>query len=180
MIVNYTLIIIFAFMAFEVMETYARLAHKHLWHGFLWSVHSTHHKHHESVFEWNDIFGIFNALVFAPLTIHYHSVFTSEQTMGTASRLGILVGISLCGVSYIIIHDGLYHHRFPCKFLCYIPLFRRTANLHSIHHTKNMGPPFGLWKAHIELEYHKVGMEYRVSKMVYVYLTAFVLVQLLP
>ena len=50
------------FITFFIMEFMAWFTHKYIMHGFLWRLHSDHHKkEHDSWFEKNDTFFIFYA-----------------------------------------------------------------------------------------------------------------------
>ena len=44
------------------MEVVAYLTHKYLMHGWLWSLHESHHVPHDHALEKNDWFGFFFAL----------------------------------------------------------------------------------------------------------------------
>ena len=48
--------------AFAGMELVAYVTHKYVMHGFLWNLHESHHVHHDSWFEKNDLFGVFFAI----------------------------------------------------------------------------------------------------------------------
>ena len=59
-----TIINILAFLGtFIAMEGVAWSNHKYIMHGFLWSLHESHHKPRKGRFELNDFFFVFYASV---------------------------------------------------------------------------------------------------------------------
>ena len=126
-------------------EYLVRYTHGTVYHGqpSLWSsIHSSHHAHQSTLFEANDLLGVANALIFAPLM---QWVFFMPATIGTSVLFGALSGVSMFGVGYILVHDGLHHKRFPVSRLGRIPWLRRVADAHAKHHTSSRGPPFGFF-----------------------------------
>ncbi|XP_020594200.1 beta-carotene 3-hydroxylase 2, chloroplastic-like, partial [Phalaenopsis equestris] len=56
------------------------------------------------------------------------------------------LGITLFGIAYMFVHDGLVHRRFPVGPIANVPYFRRVAAAHQIHHSdKFEGVPYGLF-----------------------------------
>ena len=56
------------------------------------------------------------------------------------------LGITLFGISYMFVHDGLVHRRFPVGPLADVPFFQRVAAAHKLHHAeKYAGVPYGLF-----------------------------------
>ncbi|MGB5356406.1 MAG: beta-carotene hydroxylase, partial [Eudoraea sp.] len=102
-----TLLWILIFLGtFGVMEFMAWFTHKYIMHGFLWSLHSDHHKKdHGSWFERNDAFFIFYAVV--SMTFFY---FASVTTFWYGYPLGF--GIMAYGATYFVVHDIFIHQRF--------------------------------------------------------------------
>ncbi len=93
------------------MEFYARWAHKSLWHDFRpgWNVHRSHHRKHSGVWEANDVFAAMNA---APaILLCAYGFFVSGFL--AAACFGVGVGMTIFGMSYMFVHDGLVHKRFP-------------------------------------------------------------------
>jgi len=139
------------------MEFYARAAHRDLWHGsHLWAVHSTHHQNRkdQDIFEHNDIFGVLNVLVFAPLCC-----FTAmaPPSIGVCGLYGLAVGVSIYGTGYIMVHDGVHHKRFPVGGIKNVSYIKHIAAAHAKHHTLDMGPPFGMFLGPTELAHHEKG-----------------------
>ena len=101
------------------MEFYARWAHKTLWHDFQpgWSIHRSHHRKRIGPFEANDIFAAVNA---APaISLCAYGFFL--QGLVPASCFGAGVGMTIFGMSYMFVHDGLVHKRFPTGSMGKVP-----------------------------------------------------------
>ena len=69
---------------------------------------------------------------------------------------GAGLGITLFGIMYMFVHDGLVHRRFPVGPLAQMPYMKRIAVAHQIHHSeKYQGAPWGMFlgpqvKTHIK------------------------------
>lgn len=116
---------------FSIMEFMAWFTHKYIMHGFLWNLHSDHHKKdHDSWFERNDAFFIFYAII--SMTLFYFGA----NGIWYAYPLGF--GILAYGVAYFVVHDIFIHQRFK--------IFRNAGNryakgvrrAHKMHH-KHLG-----------------------------------------
>ena len=153
------------------MEFYARYAHKHLWHGPWWSMtskyrrewnrpiwllHESHHLPREGAFEANDVFALVNGVpAFALCAFGF---FNPGVFGGLCFGAGL--GITLYGIAYMYVHDGLVHKRFPTGPLGKLPLMRKIAAGHTIHHTEAFeGVPWGLFLGIQELEAVEGGIE---------------------
>jgi len=131
------------------MEFWARWAHRALWHASLWHMHESHHRPREGPFELNDVFAIINAVPAISLLAYgfFHRGFVPGLCFGAG------LGITLFGMAYMFVHDGLVHRRFPVGPIANVPYFRRVAAAHKIHHTdKFEGVPYGLFLGPKELE----------------------------
>ncbi|KAG6426535.1 hypothetical protein SASPL_110760 [Salvia splendens] len=63
------------------------------------------------------------------------------------------LGITVFGIAYMFVHDGLVHRRFPVGPIAEVPYFRKVASAHQLHHTdKFNGVPYGLFLGPKELE----------------------------
>ncbi|MFT5754452.1 MAG: beta-carotene 3-hydroxylase [Flavobacterium sp.] len=134
-------------LTFSLMEFMAWFTHKYVMHGFLWNLHSDHHKKdHNSWFERNDAFFIFYAIV--SITCFYTWSIGSFN-LGLAIGLGILA----YGIAYFFVHDIFIHQRF--KFFKkadnkYAKAVRRAHKMHHKHIGKDKGECFGMlvvpWK----------------------------------
>lgn len=134
------------------MEFWARWAHKALWHASLWNMHESHHRPREGPFELNDVFAIINAV--PAIALMSYGFFHKGLVPGLCFGAGL--GITVFGMAYMFVHDGLVHKRFPVGPIANVPYFRRVAAAHQLHHSdKFNGVPYGLFLGPRELE--KVG-----------------------
>uniref|UniRef100_N1R0N3 beta-carotene 3-hydroxylase n=1 Tax=Aegilops tauschii TaxID=37682 RepID=N1R0N3_AEGTA len=131
------------------MEFWAQWAHKALWHASLWHMHESHHRPRDGPFELNDVFAIINA---GPaIALLAYGFFHRGLIPGLCFGAGL--GITLFGMAYMFVHDGLVHRRFPVGPIADVPYFRRVAAAHKIHHMdKFEGVPYGLFLGPKELE----------------------------
>lgn len=124
------------------MEFWARWAHKALWHASLWHMHESHHRAREGPFELNDVFAITNAV--PAIGLLYYGFFNKGIFPGLCFGAGL--GITVFGMAYMFVHDGLVHRRFPVGPIANVPYFRKVAAAHQLHHTdKFEGVPYGLF-----------------------------------
>ncbi|CAH9111215.1 unnamed protein product [Cuscuta europaea] len=131
------------------MEFWARWAHKALWHASLWHMHESHHKPREGAFELNDVFAIINAV--PAIALLFYGFFHKGIVPGLCFGAGL--GITVFGMAYMFVHDGLVHKRFSVGPIANVPYFRRVASAHQLHHTdKFNGVPYGLFLGPKELE----------------------------
>uniref|UniRef100_A0A9I9CQF8 beta-carotene 3-hydroxylase n=4 Tax=Cucumis melo TaxID=3656 RepID=A0A9I9CQF8_CUCME len=131
------------------MEFWARWAHRALWHSSLWHMHESHHKPREGPFELNDIFAIINAV--PAIALLSYGFFHKGLVPGLCFGAGL--GITVFGMAYMFVHDGLVHKRFPVGPIANVPYFRKVAAAHQLHHSdKFNGVPYGLFLGPKELE----------------------------
>ncbi|PAN51854.1 hypothetical protein PAHAL_9G624800 [Panicum hallii] len=131
------------------MEFWARWAHRALWHASLWHMHESHHRPHDGPFELNDVFAIVNAV--PAMSLLAYGFFNRGLVPGLCFGAGL--GITLFGMAYMFVHDGLVHRRFPVGPIENVPYFRRVAAAHQIHHMdKFQGVPYGLFLGPKELK----------------------------
>lgn len=131
------------------MEFWARWAHKALWHASLWHMHESHHKPREGPFELNDVFAIVNSIPAIALLSYgfFHKGFFPGLCFGAG------LGITVFGMAYMFVHDGLVHKRFPVGPIANVPYFRKVAAAHQLHHSEKFnGVPYGLFLGPQELE----------------------------
>ena len=63
------------------------------------------------------------------------------------------LGITLFGIMYMFIHDGLVHKRFPVGPIADVPYLQRVAAAHKLHHAQRYnGVPWGMFLGPQELE----------------------------
>ncbi|KFM24946.1 Beta-carotene hydroxylase [Auxenochlorella protothecoides] len=140
------------------MEMYARWAHRVLWHdaAWGWALHASHHAPREGAFEANDLFALANALPAMGLCLYG---FLRPDALGGA-LFGAGLGVTLFGISYMFVHDGLVHRRFPVGPIADVPVLRRIAAAHKLHHSdKYGGVPFGMFLGPQELEAVGAGLD---------------------
>ncbi|OMO68393.1 Fatty acid hydroxylase [Corchorus capsularis] len=131
------------------MEFWARWAHRALWHASLWHMHESHHRPREGPFELNDVFAIVNAV--PAIALLSYGFFNKGLVPGLCFGAGL--GITVFGMAYMFVHDGLVHKRFPVGPIANVPYFRTVAAAHQLHHTdKFNGVPYGLFLGPKELE----------------------------
>ncbi|MEW5307763.1 MAG: hypothetical protein WDW36_010139 [Sanguina aurantia] len=133
------------------MEMYAKWAHKALWHDYApgWKLHITHHSPRIGLFEDNDVFAVMNAVPAMALCAYG---FVTPNIFG-AGCFGAGLGITLYGIAYMFIHDGMVHRRFPTGPIAEWPMLKRMAVAHQLHHAgKYEGAPWGMFLGPQEIE----------------------------
>lgn len=108
------------------MEVVAWWTHKYVMHGWLWSLHRSHHEPRTGTFEWNDWFAVFFAI--PSVVLIYFGV------DGRPSLLAAGLGMTAYGALYALLHDGLVHRRFPLPMRRYHSYVRRLMQAHRLHH----------------------------------------------
>jgi beta-carotene 3-hydroxylase len=128
------------------MEPWARVLHGRIWHRWLWRVHRSHHEPREGRFELNDALSFLHAPIAAGLVVW------GCQLSGVwrAMTVGIGAGMTLFGVAYVLVHDGLVHERLSIPVLMRFRFFRRVRGAHLVHH-RSGGVPYGLFLGPSEL-----------------------------
>lgn len=124
------------------MEFVAWATHKFVMHGFLWYLHSDHHKKdHYGFLERNDAF----FLIFA---IPSMILFIMGATLGLHTPyLWIGLGILLYGIAYFFVHEVFIHQRIKWLRNTENPYFLAIRRAHKVHHkriTKEDGECFGM------------------------------------
>jgi beta-carotene 3-hydroxylase len=128
------------------MEPWARLLHGRVWHRWLWSIHRSHHEPRVGRFELNDALSFLHAPIAAGLVI----VGCQLSGVWRAMTVGIGAGMTLFGVAYVLVHDGLVHERLAFPWLMRFRFFRRVRGAHLVHH-RSGGVPYGLFLGPSEL-----------------------------
>jgi beta-carotene 3-hydroxylase len=125
--------------SFFGMEFVAWFTHKYIMHGFLWSLHKSHHETRTQLLEKNDWFSIIFAVpswLFIMLGIIY------------SSPISVLIGAGMTayGAAYFIVHDVIIHQRvklFRNLDSNYVKTLRRAHKMHHKHLGKEDGESFG-------------------------------------
>lgn len=119
------------------MELFAWWAHKYVMHGWGWAWHRDHHEPHDKALEKNDLFAVvFGTVVFIMFAVGY---VWSDALWWTA------FGITLYGLIYTFVHDGLVHQRY-FKWVPKRGYAKRLVQAHKLHHAtigKEGGVSFG-------------------------------------
>ncbi len=119
------------------MEWVAWAAHKYIMHGWGWGWHRDHHEPHSGFFERNDLYGIVGAA--AAIGLFTYGYYYSLPLWWVA------MGITVYGVIYTLIHDGLVHQR----WFRWVPrrgYAKRLVQAHKLHHatqSREGGVSFG-------------------------------------
>jgi beta-carotene 3-hydroxylase len=111
-----------------IMEVVAYSVHRWIMHGSLgWGWHKSHHEHdHEGPFEKNDLY----AVVFTVFSI----VLFAVGSRWWGPLWWIAIGMSVYGVIYFVVHDGLVHQRWPFRAVPRRGYLRRLYQAHRLHH----------------------------------------------
>lgn len=125
-----------------VMELWAMLLHGRVWHSWLWRVHRSHHRKRRGTFEANDALSTLHAPI-AIVAILYGCL--AAPSMWREVVFGVGIGMTMFGVAYVVVHDGLVHGRLPVEVLARIPYFARVRDAHRLHHKKGARGPYGLF-----------------------------------
>ena len=127
---------------FVLMEFVAWATHKYVMHGFLWNLHSDHHrKDHYNVLERNDTF----FLIFAIPSMLFF-ILGSLKGLHTP-WLWIGLGILLYGIAYFLVHEVFIHQRirwFKRTRNPYLLAIRKAHKVHHKHLQKEHGECFGM------------------------------------
>ncbi len=108
------------------MEGVAWASHKYVMHGFLWSLHASHHQPRTGPVEKNDWFGVFFSVVAIALVIAgatWNSLYFAAG-----------MGMTAYGLTYLFLHDILVHKRFGIHIKPKSGYLRAVLRSHRLHH----------------------------------------------
>lgn len=108
------------------MEWFAAWSHEHVMHGWGWGWHKSHHEPRDKALEANDLY----AVVFSGVAIGLFWV----GAHWLRPLWWIACGISLYGLLYFCMHDGLVHQRWPFKYVPRKGYLKRVYQAHRLHH----------------------------------------------
>ncbi|CAA2991771.1 beta-carotene hydroxylase [Olea europaea subsp. europaea] len=140
----------FTYLVAAVMSSFGitSMAVIAVYYRFSWQMES-HHRPREGPFELNDIFAIINAV--PAIALLSYGFFHKGLVPGLCFGAGL--GITVFGMAYMFVHDGLVHKRFPVGPIANVPYFRSVAAAHQLHHSdKFEGVPYGLFLGPKEIE----------------------------
>jgi beta-carotene 3-hydroxylase len=131
-----------------VMEVVAIVSHKYVMHGFLWSLHKSHHEPRTGTFEKNDWFGVMGAVPSIALIV-------AGSLLGWGDLLTwIGFGIAAYGAIYFLFHDVIVHRRIETGYVPRSSYMKRVVQAHRLHHvveSKEGTVSFGfIWAPSIE------------------------------
>jgi beta-carotene 3-hydroxylase len=129
--------ILIILMTVLAMEFVAWAGHKYVMHGWGWNWHRDHHEPHDNLLEKNDLFGVVGAA--ASIALFTYGYFYSLPLWWVA------MGITVYGVIYTLIHDGLVHQRY-FRWVPKSGYAKRLVQAHKLHHAtigKEGGVSFG-------------------------------------
>lgn len=129
--------------AVVAMEAAAALIHRHVMHGWGWGWHASHHAPRRGWFEKNDLY----AVVFASVAIVLIALGNAWPRLDALRWIG--AGMTLYGLLYFVVHDGLVHKRWPWRWVPRRGYLKRLYQAHRLHHALDVpghGVSFGfLW-----------------------------------
>ena len=128
------------------MEPWARLLHGRVWHRRLWGIHRSHHARRAGRFEANDALSAAHAPIAAALVM----IGCNMHGIAAAVAIGTGAGMTVFGLAYVVVHDGVVHGRLPVAFLLRVPGVRRIRDAHAVHHARGAAP-YGFFLGHREL-----------------------------
>lgn len=123
------------------MEGWAALLHGRVWHGPLWFVHRSHHRRRKGRWERNDALSVLHAPIAIALILYGCA---AAPGLVRDLAFGVGIGMTLFGLLYVVVHDGLVHGRLPVGWLGRISYFARVREAHLLHH-KTGAAPHGLF-----------------------------------
>lgn len=123
------------------MEIFAWWVHKYIMHGPGWGWHESHHTETDGLFEKNDLYAVVFSVIAAACFI--------VGSMGVSWLWDVGLGLTIYGVLYAIVHDGLVHRRLPFPRKARGRYMKRLVQAHRLHHaahTKDGCVSFGfIW-----------------------------------
>ena len=109
-----------------IMEGVAWVTHKYVMHGWLWSLHKSHHEPRRGPFERNDWFGVIFSL--PSIALIY------VGALGSPAALAAGIGILGYGIIYFLFHDVLVHRRIDLGLKPRKGYLARVVQAHRLHH----------------------------------------------
>lgn len=138
------LFVAIAIVSFVAMELVTYAAHRWVMHGPLENLHNGHHRNAaRSVpkrgLESNDVFPLaFSIIVMAGLWVGFN-------VAGMSWLVAVCAGVTMYGVAYTLVHDGVIHGRIPGMSRIPSRTAARLTAAHRTHHHTNAEPYGMLW-----------------------------------
>jgi beta-carotene 3-hydroxylase len=133
---------VLAVAGFAGMEAVTYAVHRFVMHGPLERLHLSHHRNAAAEFaekspEPNDVFPLaFSAVVIAGFWIGFN-------IDGLGWLLPLFVGVTVYGIVYTVVHDGVIHGRVRWMKRSDSRIATSLAVAHRAHHRDN-GEPYGM------------------------------------
>jgi beta-carotene 3-hydroxylase len=108
------------------MEIVANLTHRYVMHGWLWSLHASHHRPREGMFEKNDLFAVLFSVPSILLIYLGVNVYPPLLWIG--------LGMTAYGLVYFVFHDVIVHRRIRLPYRARSRYLKRIIQAHWIHH----------------------------------------------
>ena len=110
------------------MEATAYTVHRWIMHGPLgWGWHKSHHdEDHDHAFELNDLYGAVFSVIAGGLYV--------AGWLWSPLLWWVAFGMTIYGVIYYFLHDGLVHQRWPFRYVPRRGYLRRLYQAHRLHH----------------------------------------------
>jgi beta-carotene 3-hydroxylase len=116
-------------VTFFGMEWVGWLTHRYIMHGPLWFLHADHHDpKYEHPLQKNDLFIILFSL--PGILLIYFGV----QSGLDSPLLWAGIGVSVYGVAYFFVHEGVIHRRIRTIPTAHHPYFVALRRAHGAHH----------------------------------------------
>ena len=108
------------------MEIFAWAIHKYVMHGIGWGWHESHHRETDGPFERNDLYAVCFSVIAAGLFI--------AGSLWWTPAWFIALGLTIYGLLYGFVHDGLVHQRWPFFIKARGRYLKRLVQAHRLHH----------------------------------------------
>lgn len=125
--INFWQGVLVALAVVGLMELVAIWSHKYVMHGFLWSLHKSHHEPRTGFFEKNDWFAVMGAVPSIILLL-----IGTSQDLPLITAIG--AGITGYGAIYFGFHDVLVHRRIKHGWNPQARYLKRIVQAHRLHH----------------------------------------------
>ena len=117
-----------ALAVFLLMEGLAWWTHRYVMHGRIgWVWHRSHHQPRSGAFETNDLYAVIGCVAGTGL-------FVLAMLTGAWWVRAVAVGVTLYGLVYAFVHEGLVHQRWPFRWMPRNGYARRLVQAHRLHH----------------------------------------------
>ena len=126
-----------AALSFALMEPVTYAVHRWVMHGPGRSLHRSHHHAATGPLEANDLFPVmFASMVGVALVVGFN-------VPGYGWLVPVGTGVTLYGLAYGVVHDGVIHGRIPAVRRASARYLRWLADAHRVHHLFG-GEPYGM------------------------------------